>query len=259
MEAGPIAVRDRDWRPSAVRAGANAIPRWRKPASCNREWAKTVAGHRNCQLRMTIERRGTTERGPGILRSTSGGSDPWRASLVRPVARSGGGRGLGSLIIVLIVGTAKYTAPKTFLFLLRLARLAGILLGGRRLGRRGPSVPHSSIRRRRGRSRFGFYAKNSLKNVAMAALLAGLRRLGAIDKGGIVVVRACRGGDLVGAFVQRKLNHTLRRAEGLDVRVVWQLDGALHELGPDGQCDHGATQVDIAIVVIADPDDAEQI
>src|SRR4029077_7084203 len=116
---------------------------------------------------------------------------PIRASLVRPVlARTGGGRRLDLIIIVLMIvfGTTKNSSPEAFflLFLIRVLGLGGILgcPGALALVRGG--TPTSYIRRRRGRSRFGFNAKNSLKNVAVGRLLTGLGGLGTVDEGGRV-------------------------------------------------------------------------
>ena len=48
-------------------------------------------------------------------------------------------------------------------------------------------------------------------------------------------------------------------AEGFDVGVLGELDGALHELGPDGRGGVGAFDLDVGVVVVADPDDAEEV
>src|ERR1041385_3873924 len=143
---------------------------------------------------------------------------PIRASLVRPVlARTGGGRRPVLIIIALILvfGTTKNSPPEA-LFLLVLVLVLGL---GRILGcsgilaLAGDRTPTAYIRRRRGRSRFGFNAKNSLKNVAVSGLLTGLGGLGTIDKSGGVVVWAGRCGDLVGGLIQSQFNHALGRSE----------------------------------------------
>src|SRR5437764_5861393 len=143
---------------------------------------------------------------------------PIRASLVRPVlARTGSGRRLDLIIIVLILvfGTTKNSSPEALLllFLILVLGLSGILRrpGSLALGRDG--TPTSYIRRRRGSSRFGFNAKNSLKNVAVVRLLTGLGGLSTVDKGGCVVVRAGRGGYLVSSAIQGQFNHALGRSE----------------------------------------------
>ena len=46
--------------------------------------------------------------------------------------------------------------------------------------------------------------------------------------------------------------------EGFHVGVLRKLDGALHELGPDGRGGVGAFDLDVGVVVVADPDDAER-
>src|SRR5689334_16343686 len=145
---------------------------------------------------------------------------PIRASLVRPVlARTGGCRRLDLIIIALILvfGTTKNSSPEA-VFLLVLILVLGLDLGGILgcsgiLALAGDRTPTAYIRRRRGRSRLGFNAKNSLKNVAMGGLLTGLGGLGTIDKSGGVVVWAGRSGDLVGSLVQGQFNHALGWSE----------------------------------------------
>src|SRR5438270_11255314 len=98
------------------------------------------------------------------------------ASLLRPVlARTGGGRRLDLLIIVLIVvfATTKNLAPEAF-FLLVLVLGLGLgrtLVYGCRLPLHWDGAAATYIRRRRGGSWLGFNAKNSLENVAVGRLL----------------------------------------------------------------------------------------
>ena len=47
--------------------------------------------------------------------------------------------------------------------------------------------------------------------------------------------------------------------EGFDVGVLRKLDGALHELGPDGCGGVCALELDVGVVVVADPDDADEV
>src|SRR5438270_1701919 len=138
------------------------------------------------------------------------------ASLLRPVlARTGGGRRLDLLIIVLIVvfATTKNFAPKAFFLLVLVLGLGRILVcrGGLPLHRGRTAATY--IRRRRGGSRLGLNAKNSLENVTVGRLFTGLGRLGAVDKRRIVVVWTRRSGYLVRRLIQGQFNHALGRSE----------------------------------------------
>ena len=69
----------------------------------------------------------------------------------------------------------------------------------------------------------------------------------------------------VGGFIDAQDLHAVGGGEGLHVRVLRQRDGALHELGPDGRGGVGALERlgevvrNVGVVVVADPDDAEQV
>ena len=54
-------------------------------------------------------------------------------------------------------------------------------------------------------------------------------------------------------------DHSRRRREVMDVLVGGQVDGKLHEVGPNGQCGLGAGEPDVAVVVVANPGYGEQI
>src|SRR5262249_49921861 len=105
----------------------------------------------------------------------------------------------------------------------------------------------------------GLYAKNSLENVTVGGLLAGLGRLGAVDKGSRIVIRAGGRGNLVGGLVQGQLNYPLGRSKRLYIRVIWQVDCPFHELGPDGQRNRRAAKVNITVVIVTHPHNAEQV
>ena len=49
------------------------------------------------------------------------------------------------------------------------------------------------------------------------------------------------------------------RAEGFDVGVLRELNGALHERRPDGCGGVGSLNLDVGVVVVADPDDTKQV
>ena len=88
---------------------------------------------------------------------------------------------------------------------------------------------------------------------------AGSGRNGSVKEGGDVVVGAgfVRGqvGDLVDAYV----GDAVRFGELVDIGVLRELDGALHELGPDGGGGEGSLELDVGVVVVADPDDADEV
>src|SRR5215469_6175628 len=161
------------------------------------------------------------------------------------------------LTIVSLSG-AKNTSPETFFLGLVLPVLMGRILSScGRLSRPGSGSP-TYIRHRRRRRGFRFQAEKFLENIAMVrrTLLAGLGGLGALDKRHDVIIRAGRRGDLVGNFVNAELHNPGRRGEWLNVRIVGQRDGALHELSPDRRGQSGPAQFDVTVVVIADPDNA---
>src|SRR5438309_2863075 len=202
-----------------------------RKAFCARNWSPCCSsstgsafsdggGTRTCEGKSALEgswaRTGTVKTNmPMIVIVSKLQKRPIRASLLRPVlTRTGGGRRLVLLIIVLIVfATTKNFAPKALFLLVLVLGLGGLLVYSGRLPLHWDGAAATYIRRRRGRSRLGFNAKNSLENVAMRGLLTGLGRLGTVNKGRIVVVRAGRGGDLVGGLIQGQFNHTLGRSE----------------------------------------------
>lgn len=89
---------------------------------------------------------------------------------------------------------------------------------------------------------------------------AGACRAGVDEEGhGDVVVGAAVVGDEARGGIDAEHLDAVGRCEGLHVRVLRELDGAVHERGPDGRGGVGALQLDVGVVVIADPDDAEQV
>ena len=88
---------------------------------------------------------------------------------------------------------------------------------------------------------------------------AGVGGRGAIEEGGIVVLGAGGIGKEVRVLVELYQVDTLRYGEVAGVGVLGQLDGMLHECGPDGGGGMRTFQLDVGIVVIADPDDADEV
>src|SRR5271157_1321534 len=92
-----------------------------------------------------------------------------------------------------------------------------------------------------------------------AALVAGIARLGAGDEGNRVIVGARRRRQAVGDFIEFHIHHALGLGKGLHVRILWQSNRFLHELGPNGGGSLRAAQAKVAVIVVSHPDDAKQI
>ena len=70
---------------------------------------------------------------------------------------------------------------------------------------------------------------------AFAHLAAGVDRRGAIEEGYVeVAAGASRVGEEIASLVDAGGGDSCRRAERFDVGVLGKLDGAFHELGPEG-------------------------
>ena len=83
---------------------------------------------------------------------------------------------------------------------------------------------------------------------------------GAVEEGGgEAVAGAGVVGEQVGGAVDADDVDAVGRGEGLHVGVLRELDGAVHELGPDGRGGDGAGELDVGVVVVADPDDADEV
>ncbi len=104
-------------------------------------------------------------------------------------------------------------------------------------------------------------AKKLLEDIALipCALVAGLRGRCSVEKNRIVVCRATGIREQVRHFVQPHRRNPGGRDELARIGVLRQLDRVLHELRPDGRRGFAAFQLQIRIVVIADPDDAQQV
>jgi len=96
--------------------------------------------------------------------------------------------------------------------------------------------------------------------LALAHLATGVDRRRAVEEGDVeAVVRAGGVDQKTGGPVDVSCGDALGSAEGFDVRVLGKLDSALHELGPDGSGGVGAFNLDVGVVVVADPDNAEEV
>ena len=100
---------------------------------------------------------------------------------------------------------------------------------------------------------------------AFAHLGAGVLGLGAVEEGEVVVDGAGGVGDEIGGAIEADGGDTFGGGEGLHVGVLGELDSALHEVGPDRCGGVGTLQFvgegggDVGVVVVADPDDAEEV
>src|ERR1700730_8681250 len=102
--------------------------------------------------------------------------------------------------------------------------------------------------------------KNAREKSSHAALLvAGFPGFSASDKGSNIIVRTCWRSQAVGCFIQLHINHTCGLGERLHAGILRQGGRLLHEFGPNGGGSLRTTEAQIAIVVITDPNDAEQV
>ncbi len=107
----------------------------------------------------------------------------------------------------------------------------------------------------------GFVGEDTGDEVAGALVHAGAGVLGdgAVEEGGGVGVGAGGVGEEVRGFVEADDLDAGGSDEALHVGVLRELLGALHELAPDGGGGGGALHFDVGVVVVADPDDAEEV
>lgn len=106
------------------------------------------------------------------------------------------------------------------------------------------------------------YAEDLLDEVlgAFGHLTAGVDWGRAVEKGDVEGVAGTGGvGQEVGGLVDAGGGDAFWGGEGFDVRILRKLDGAVHELRPDGGCGQGSDKFDVGVVVVADPDDADEI
>src|SRR5512146_3321920 len=90
-------------------------------------------------------------------------------------------------------------------------------------------------------------------------LVASIRWLCTGDEGNRVIVGASSSSNAVGRFIQLDVHHAGRLTERLNVAVLRHLDGPFHEFGPNGGGGGGAAQAQVAVIVEADPDNAQQV
>ncbi len=91
-------------------------------------------------------------------------------------------------------------------------------------------------------------------------LATGISGGGAVEEGcGEGVVGAGGVCEEVGGLVDAVVGDAVGWGEGFDVGVLGELDGAVHELGPDGSGGDGSGEFDVGVVVVADPDDADKV
>ena len=82
----------------------------------------------------------------------------------------------------------------------------------------------------------GAEAEDFLEEVAVVGgVVAGVGGGGAVEEGGVVVVGAGGVGEQVGGLVEVDHLDAVGRGEVLGVGVLRELDGLLHEVGPDGR------------------------
>src|SRR5208283_3737471 len=89
-------------------------------------------------------------------------------------------------------------------------------------------------------------------------LFAGSLRFSFGYKNHRITMRACRRGDGASLPVDCNLTDAGRLREVLRVGIAWQLHGALHELGPDRGSRGASAQFQVAVIVVADPNDGQQ-
>src|SRR5271155_817310 len=90
-----------------------------------------------------------------------------------------------------------------------------------------------------------------------ARLVAGFAGLGARHKRRYVIVGTGWRGQAIRRFIELHIHHARRLDEGLHVGILRQQGSFFHELGPDGSGGLRAGEANIAVVVVADPDDAQ--
>ena len=107
-------------------------------------------------------------------------------------------------------------------------------------------------------------AEYLLKQVALVAsaaggIAAGVEWLRPIKERCHVIAGARSVGLQVGHLVQLHLEHAFRWKKLVGVGILRQLDRPLHEVGPDGSRRESAHQFHVGIVIVPDPDDADEV
>src|SRR6202142_3978585 len=97
------------------------------------------------------------------------------------------------------------------------------------------------------------------ESLCAARLVAGIMWLGSGDEGDGVIVGTGRRCQPVCNLVELNIDHAVGLVEGLHIGVLRERHGLLHELSPDGGGGLRAAQANIAVVVIAYPNHAQQV
>ncbi len=92
-----------------------------------------------------------------------------------------------------------------------------------------------------------------------ARLVAGFVRFGTGHEGSRVCFWTGRSCEPVGGLVELYIDHAGRLAEPAHIGILGQRAGLFHEFGPDRCGRLGTAQVQVAVVVVANPHNAEQV
>ena len=84
-------------------------------------------------------------------------------------------------------------------------------------------------------------------------------RLRARHKRGSVIIRTRRGSQPVRRFIELNIHHAGRLHERLHRRILWKIGRLLHELRPNWCRSLRSAQPQVAVIVVTDPHDAQQI
>src|ERR1019366_4973695 len=90
-------------------------------------------------------------------------------------------------------------------------------------------------------------------------VVAGVCGCGAAEEGGGIGVGAGGVAEQVGGLVDTDDFNAFGRREIVSVRVLRKQDGLLHELSPDGCGGVCAFDFDVSVIVIANPDNADEV
>src|ERR1035437_1769435 len=103
-------------------------------------------------------------------------------------------------------------------------------------------------------------AEDFLQQVAVfGGVVAGFRGRGSGQEGRIETLWACGVAEQIADLVDGDNIHALGRGELVGVGVLRQLNGLLHELGPDGRGGVSAFDVHVGVAVVAQPPDYQLV
>src|SRR5690242_12383571 len=169
------------------------------------------------------------------------------------------------LLIVILLASAEQAAEEAAFFgfglllgLVVLSVLRARLTGLLRLAR----GQHSGLRAGRQLLLLAAAEPEELLEEVSLVLIgmgAGIPRSRAVEKSRVVVVGAGLIGEEIGVLVELDQIDALRDGEVARIGVLRKLNGAFHELRPDGGGELGAFGLDVGVVVIAHPDDTDQV